>query len=413
MKLLKYGIPFLTLVIGGSFGLREFTQLRYQFSKKSTVQPNELEKMGIKMKKPGEVTLESEYEKIKKLDIDNWENKQTPVCKYKLDDDGLYTCFLEDGAVLDDTTQIIGDHAPSEGKNDNDVVHLYANDAVTEKLLSLAFTKFKNLKIIEFGFGIFQKLEQEIFANCEKLEKFKLSLSTPLRNVPANTFSNCSSLTELDLSNNSISQLNRDSFTGLSNLKTLILKNNQLLTITRDIFDGLTNLEILDISGNGNLNTFESDGVFKNNQNLKELSIANNKFELLKKEYFEGLTKLTKLDARNTGVNRTEEAIFDKLSGLKIALFKSNPCIDKDFENFQSSDKKSEATCAYYLDEKRFYTCDLSNATVLNRQEDIIISGRHVPSANKDTDVYRLNAKSNCIIQHIPPVIFTKFPNLI
>lgn len=30
------------------------------------------------MKKPGEVTLESEYEKIKDLDIDNWEQIRGP-----------------------------------------------------------------------------------------------------------------------------------------------------------------------------------------------------------------------------------------------------------------------------------------------------------------------------------------------
>jgi cytochrome c oxidase assembly protein subunit 16 len=45
---------------------------RYQFSKKITVKPDELDKLGIKMKNPEEVTLESEYEKVKTLDIDNW-----------------------------------------------------------------------------------------------------------------------------------------------------------------------------------------------------------------------------------------------------------------------------------------------------------------------------------------------------
>lgn len=34
--------------------------------------------MGIKMKKEGEVTLETEYEKIKTLDIDNWEPVRGP-----------------------------------------------------------------------------------------------------------------------------------------------------------------------------------------------------------------------------------------------------------------------------------------------------------------------------------------------
>ncbi|EFA05396.1 cytochrome c oxidase assembly protein COX16 homolog, mitochondrial [Tribolium castaneum] len=74
----KYGLPFLLVVLGGSFGLREFAQLRYQFSRVSSVKPEEMKKLGIEMKKPGEVTLESEYEKIKKIDIDNWEQVRGP-----------------------------------------------------------------------------------------------------------------------------------------------------------------------------------------------------------------------------------------------------------------------------------------------------------------------------------------------
>lgn len=74
----KYGIPFLIVVVGGSFGLKEFTQLRYQFSKVSLIRPDELKKFGVEMKKPGEVTLESEYEKIKNIDLDNWEQKRGP-----------------------------------------------------------------------------------------------------------------------------------------------------------------------------------------------------------------------------------------------------------------------------------------------------------------------------------------------
>lgn len=77
-RVVKYGFPFLLVMLGGSFGLKEFAQLRYQFSRNSTITPAEMEKHGIKMKKPGEVTLETEYEKIKNLDIDNWEQVRGP-----------------------------------------------------------------------------------------------------------------------------------------------------------------------------------------------------------------------------------------------------------------------------------------------------------------------------------------------
>ncbi|XP_018565346.1 cytochrome c oxidase assembly protein COX16 homolog, mitochondrial-like [Anoplophora glabripennis] len=77
-KSIKYGLPFLLVVLGGSFGLKEFAQLRYQFSKVSVVRPEEMKKYGIEMKKPGEVTIDTEFEKVKKLDIDNWEQVRGP-----------------------------------------------------------------------------------------------------------------------------------------------------------------------------------------------------------------------------------------------------------------------------------------------------------------------------------------------
>lgn len=37
-----------------------------------------MKKYGVSMKSPKDVTIESEYEKIKSFDIDNWENKRGP-----------------------------------------------------------------------------------------------------------------------------------------------------------------------------------------------------------------------------------------------------------------------------------------------------------------------------------------------
>ncbi|XP_062711876.1 cytochrome c oxidase assembly protein COX16 homolog, mitochondrial [Aedes albopictus] len=77
-KFFRFGVPFLLLMVGGSFGLKQFAQLRYTFSKKGALTVEEAEKHGLLMKKPEEVTLEGEYEKVKGLDIDNWENIRGP-----------------------------------------------------------------------------------------------------------------------------------------------------------------------------------------------------------------------------------------------------------------------------------------------------------------------------------------------
>ncbi|XP_022919908.2 cytochrome c oxidase assembly protein COX16 homolog, mitochondrial [Onthophagus taurus] len=76
-KSVRYAIPFLTLVVGGSFGLKEFSRLRYDFSRVNPVR-EEAQKVGIEMKKPSEITIEKEYERLKELDIDNWEQIRGP-----------------------------------------------------------------------------------------------------------------------------------------------------------------------------------------------------------------------------------------------------------------------------------------------------------------------------------------------
>ncbi|CAH6844222.1 Cox16 [Phodopus roborovskii] len=71
-KTLRYGVPMLLLVVGGSFGLREFSQIRYD-AVKIKVDP-ELEK---KLKE-NKITLESEYEKIKNSTFEDWKNIRGP-----------------------------------------------------------------------------------------------------------------------------------------------------------------------------------------------------------------------------------------------------------------------------------------------------------------------------------------------
>ncbi|XP_046650829.1 cytochrome c oxidase assembly protein COX16 homolog, mitochondrial-like isoform X1 [Daphnia pulicaria] len=77
-KSVKYSIPFLVLVVGGSFGLKQFTENRYRFRRNKFLDKEEAEKWGILKKDKSEVTLETEFEKVKQIDISDWENKRGP-----------------------------------------------------------------------------------------------------------------------------------------------------------------------------------------------------------------------------------------------------------------------------------------------------------------------------------------------
>ncbi|XP_019407072.1 PREDICTED: cytochrome c oxidase assembly protein COX16 homolog, mitochondrial [Crocodylus porosus] len=70
---LRYGIPMVLLVTGGSFGLREFAQIRYDYQKLHRKMDPDLE---AKLKKS--TTLESEYEKIQNSTFDDWKSIRGP-----------------------------------------------------------------------------------------------------------------------------------------------------------------------------------------------------------------------------------------------------------------------------------------------------------------------------------------------
>lgn len=71
-KHFNFGLPFLIFIVGGSFVLKEFAKVRYEFTHVNPFDlPIEEKVTSVK------VDPEKEYENImKKIDIDNWENKR-------------------------------------------------------------------------------------------------------------------------------------------------------------------------------------------------------------------------------------------------------------------------------------------------------------------------------------------------
>ncbi|XP_061700406.1 cytochrome c oxidase assembly protein COX16 homolog, mitochondrial [Syngnathoides biaculeatus] len=75
-KTVKYGVPMLLLVVGGSFGLREFTQIRYDAQKIRRKLDPSLEAR-VTQQRQSEI-LEQEYEKMKNANLDEWRNIRGP-----------------------------------------------------------------------------------------------------------------------------------------------------------------------------------------------------------------------------------------------------------------------------------------------------------------------------------------------
>ncbi|XP_029899923.1 cytochrome c oxidase assembly protein COX16 homolog, mitochondrial [Myripristis murdjan] len=75
-KTIRYGVPMLLLIVGGSFGLREFTQIRYDAQKiRRKLDPSLEAKVNVQRQA---VILEEEYEKLKEVNLEEWKNIRGP-----------------------------------------------------------------------------------------------------------------------------------------------------------------------------------------------------------------------------------------------------------------------------------------------------------------------------------------------
>ncbi|MCJ8750311.1 hypothetical protein PDJAM_G00261550 [Pangasius djambal] len=75
-RTVRYGVPMLLLVVGGSFGLREFTQIRYDAQKIKKKMDPVLEAR-VNSHTQADI-LQEEYKKLKQVDLDSWTNIRGP-----------------------------------------------------------------------------------------------------------------------------------------------------------------------------------------------------------------------------------------------------------------------------------------------------------------------------------------------
>ena len=77
-KSIRYGLPFISLLVVGSFGLSEFSALVIERRDKNNRMLSTEEARAFQGPKK-EFDIEEEYDKtMKKLDIEHWENKRGP-----------------------------------------------------------------------------------------------------------------------------------------------------------------------------------------------------------------------------------------------------------------------------------------------------------------------------------------------
>ncbi|KAK3757763.1 hypothetical protein RRG08_027125 [Elysia crispata] len=158
--------------------------------------------------------------------------------------------------------------------------------------------------------------------NLKTLKRLKIS-KTSLNEVSENSFSNSilTNLEELDLSDNSITHIRRNSLEGLGPaLRKLSFASNFLRSDTSDLA-GLRNLpllEELDLSGNENINSIPDFSQLNSAVDVK-IFLGNNKISALPPNPFSGITqRLHTLDLSQNSISRMDQDSFNGVTNLRM-----------------------------------------------------------------------------------------------
>ncbi|XP_062127778.1 insulin-like growth factor-binding protein complex acid labile subunit [Drosophila sulfurigaster albostrigata] len=179
-----------------------------------------------------------------------------------------------------------------------------------------------------------------------KLEQLDLS-NNSISELIENQFELLRNLLDLNLSGNKISVLKSAHFAGLTSLRYLHLQSNGKLELTEHTFEALKQLKMLDLSYNGleNLdpNLFgykqmNKQGLYEYSPmgHMRQLKLDGNKLQHLDPRAFEKLPFLKELCLSNNALRVLPEGLFVPTKKLKVLDMRHNQLTDISSDNLKS-----------------------------------------------------------------------------
>jgi Leucine-rich repeat (LRR) protein len=249
-------------------------------------------------------------------------------CDYKSNPYYGYSCELtfNDSKVIEGGEEIIyGNHL--EYRDDYDVLHISASYENLENFPPVC-EKFQSLKRISFASNGMENLQNSLEI-CRELSVLLLN-DNIIAVIPHRMFQNNSLLVELNLSENKIHRLHRETFDGLEKLKNLLLDRNEIENIFPEIFTSLISLETLRLDSNRIKRI--PPKTFEKTINLKLLGLQKNLLRRINANAF-GSLQVTTLDLSANEIEEIHDKLFEQMSALKLLYLDRNKCINRMFYN--------------------------------------------------------------------------------
>ena len=178
-------------------------------------------------------------------------------------------------------------------------------DVTVEHLAGIGYLELSAESIEELQVGDFAGLTElnDLFLDGNLLET-----------LPDGLFSGLSALQLLWLDDNELEALRAGAFSGLSGLVILDLSDNQLDSVDEQLFAGLTALEQLDLSDNS-IETLPA-GTFSDLAALESLDLEDNALSGLTAGVFSALVALEELDLSHNALDDLAGSPFSSLAAL-------------------------------------------------------------------------------------------------
>lgn len=192
-----------------------------------------------------------------------------------------------------------------------------------QRLEPLVFDNVSSLEELDLSYNNLTELPEGIFGKLTRLRVLKLQYNH-IRHLSWDTFDDNRELEELDLSHNPLKIIYQEWFKNLEQLRILNVAATGLMTIDHETFHFTTGLQQLDLSENL-LSAVPNYGL-KMIHNLKKLILNENPIKSINDESFEMLFTLEDLELCNLPkLTEIQAKSFSDLRNLKKLTIADNP----------------------------------------------------------------------------------------